>query len=568
MIMYFWSFIETSDVSEEFESSIFPFKALNLFFNEPYLEGLKIRGSALEGAPVAKISKFIIDLIDSNMDDEKIIRSGLVNFSQKLSKGLEVLGMIRSTESQLNLSPTSSLAVNIQDYVLNEMLSHAGSTIILPFGWNGNDPHAICIQLERLVNDKFNVTVLNSGDGVSYHVMLPCQYFPSNDWRRIYPYTYKLWMEFVDIPLLEIFDETAWFFSGLIYMQSKELMRNAAKVNRTAHGSVADYFYGSFLVNFTDYLKPALSNSESTLFSRIQSEADNSLVNSAEWREIVKHFVPSQRSGSCSVSSLLAALQYSSTDDLKLYYRDKVILGHLIMKDFLLNHLQSGLFVDLLSDGSEAVARNLFKKLTFALALNLIRYLEETVPELKNTILLGADRHNLFEKLVNGGLTRIVFDPETLEFIDITTDYCMKISNILQGINFNPKSTSLTKTNQLSECTPKTIQNLTFPNINVKMSVPDIFRELKGLRQGRIYMEAISINTIADLLNIYDLVSLSTYDQILDAIEALPSDLSSQDLWSSVDPYVCMKIINGSIIIFRSFLSKNNNLQIYPFKSL
>ena len=534
--------IDTSD-------AIFSFKALQMFFNEPYLAKLRVNNFSMEGAEMKKMSSFIIDLIKRKIDAKNGSNSKLLDFKCRLENGIEIMKAIATASSELEFLPAIAQAKPIQDDLLEKYLNIPGSSVIIPFHWNGPAPHAICIQIDRLEGDKFDLTILNSGDGVNYHLAIPCQLFPENDWRRIYPYTYRLWMEFKNIPRSEIFDsETAWFIAGLVYMQSSTFMINAALVYSDLNTSVSDYFYGSFLVNFVDYLRPALP--------------DNSIIHFQVLRpEFIKSFVPAQKSGSCTMSSLLAALQYNS-GDLAIYYRQRLILGFAMVEDFFERFGSSVEMVQLLADGSETIARNLFKKLSFAMALNLTKYLEEIIPKFQNSALLGVGRSQWLEKSKIDSLAVLEQDSETQQYISSTVKFCKKIHCFLKSIKFYSGATDLKKISPAADDNIKKISwNFSWPQVDERSKLSNnVFQELELVDQGRLFTQNISLEAFAKCISSVgvDRYDDTIYSRIADEIQALPDDLSAPSLWSNMEARECLDIMDHCNNIILSFIDRDH----------
>lgn len=522
------------------ENDIFPFKALNMYFNEPYLTNLKVHGQAMEGCKGTKMAKYICKHIRNGA---QYINSDLLDFGEQLEKGIRIAKMIEeSSMSDSKLLIVSAAAKEIQTDLLENILDVVGSKIILPFSWKGPGPHALALQLERTAENTFKLVVFNSGDGVNYHYSKPCQFFAENDWRRVYPTTYQLWLEFENIPLEELFDDTAWFFSGFIHMLSRTKMDNAARVNYSGKKSVASYFYGSFLVNLIDYLK------------NTNEEYD------------AQTLVPAQRSGSCRMSSLLAALHYTS-GSLKNYYKNRILLGYSILRDFLDNHVQGEIMQSIISDGSETVGRNLFKKLASTMALHLVQYLEEAHPKFRNSNLLGVGRRMWVEIEKNDALEVLKADKESLELIRTTNEYCKRILQILNDTKFDSNQTRIVKVINLSANSSKKIpRELSFSTWGNNISTSDIFKYIRKEHQGRLEMDSITIQSLSEIIskaNKYSNV-LKGFILVQDAFQFLGLDIWESELWSHVTAQQCLAVMTNSKALLLRFLmqkTQNNSLE-------
>ena len=110
--------------------------------------------------------------------------------------------------------------------------------------------------------------------------------FAEQDPNGIYPSVTKLWVDFYNIEEADLFDEKAWFIEALQRILDPDYTKKIA--------SLPTYFYGTILANLRKYLQSNPSN-------------DRNLM------------IVTQRSGTCTMSSILAALLHH-VKDRKLYF--------------------------------------------------------------------------------------------------------------------------------------------------------------------------------------------------------------------------------------------------------
>jgi len=196
------------------------FKAVLMFFSEPFLKGAKFGNRELEGEnPLVMPCKFV-KIIEEFFDNYKKRQDGAVrdlsgsriktlsDYMDKLKAGTEVASkIIRLAISNHSLDHPLQMiseALTIQNEAIEGIDQNKG--IIIPSGWSGHD---IVLIIELAGNDLYNFTVVNTGEGLQYH-------YHRDDPDNLYPHLSRLWIEFKNIPRKEIFDSrTAWLFCAL-----------------------------------------------------------------------------------------------------------------------------------------------------------------------------------------------------------------------------------------------------------------------------------------------------------------------------------------------------------------
>lgn len=391
------------------------FKMVLMYFMEPFLNEAKIGNVSLEGESSivateifsAAIKEFFKDGSNEHLVDFK-------SFSQKLGAGIKIKKIL---ESNFSLKIGNNMAKSIQDSIKEEIKLNNG--IIIPATWIGHS-FALFIKLhENQVADKpdsYDLTVINSGQGLEHH-----------DWRPdpngIYPHLFKLWIEFQNIETDLIFEpETAWFIQALCFINVNSFVKNVNEAMHDFSSSASNYFYESLLANFRDYL--------------VHPKED----------EVVEKMVPKQMSGSCAISSLMAALLYHS-ESLKTYYWYRLKLGHVIMDVFLKKLQQPDLDIklkDILTDGFDSSGIQYFKGLGRALISQLLQYLEQELPEeFKNSILIGSGRSAWILEKKEAAIEKLSQKPEILNDIILTISLVKRLCESISSFKLRIETISI-----------------------------------------------------------------------------------------------------------------------------
>ena len=288
------------------------FKTLMMYFNEPLLNDASIRdfiiipgsekGASFEGANNYIMAKKLAEIIGADRSQSGSV-DDVDNVTKIFGKNLEKGRRVMETMALSGKVNIKNNAKNLQIELLKrlEESNSEKKTTVLPFGWGGSAPHSIALIIEKndIKANTFNLIVVNAGDGLEYH-------YARKDPNEVYPELNHLWIRFENIPKKEIFSDNNWFMYSLISLRDRDLIKDIESVS----GSAKDYFYGTILNNFANYI----------------------IIDKNETR-----LLPSQRSGSCSLSSLTAALLYS-TKDLSTFHKNRVIIGHKMLNQFFINY--------------------------------------------------------------------------------------------------------------------------------------------------------------------------------------------------------------------------------------
>ena len=354
------------------------FKHLMMYFNEHLLEAANlndlvvknikptavlfgsanlIRGSTTLGSKATSFeggddTEMAVALCKA-IKNTKELTTDAEKFVKYLEIGTEFMKKVDKNWTDLNDLKTKSKT--LQDELVGYLQNN--SKIILPFAWYGSKPHATGLIIEKNTNDNsYNLIVVNTGAGLQYH-------YSQADPNNIYPWIKRLWIEFENIPESVIFSNDNWFLYMFIIMQNDNELRKI----ESDSGSIPAYFYESILSNFREYGKPADKND----FTKLTSE---------------------QRSGSCTLSSMMASYLYYAPDE-KTYHYNRVIIGHEMLESFFNNYEKTTDFKKLITDGFDLISRNLFESTASSLAHQTLEYLEKLFPDVfKHAGLLGAER--------------------------------------------------------------------------------------------------------------------------------------------------------------------------------
>jgi hypothetical protein len=333
------------------------FKTVLMFYAEPFLKGVKIFQQ--EGESNIFAAQQIVSAIEAIKKSSNAKKfTGLNNllvFYAALKQGIQIDESISTCAREADFIFIQEKAKQLQMEVVNSLTKM--EYLVVPFSWIG---HAICLTLRLNPKDKtVDLSIHNTGEGLNFHHFSP-------DPDGVYPFLNRTWISFKGIPMDTIFSDNPWFFIGLIGFKSFL----SDKIMATRKNTIANYFYGSFLANFKDYLVPVDPSDDTTSSMHI----------------------PMQRSGSCTISSILAALLYHS-GSAPMFHTYRMKIGHELIKALLANGQTDLDFKRAICDGFEGHYRSFFRGLSSNLAHQTLQYLESVLPtEFKGSSLLGPER--------------------------------------------------------------------------------------------------------------------------------------------------------------------------------
>lgn len=190
----------------------------------------------------------------------------------------------------------------------------SGKEITIPSGWPG---HAIVINLAPSQEKPyksgavgFDLRVFNLGIGSRFHQS-------AADPQGNFPYLVKPWINYINIPWKAV-EEVRFFVLGLMNLHDERGM------SFLLGDKGPDYFYNEFLANFAPYYK----------------EDDKDL------------FVVPQRSGSCTVSSLMARVLFAH-NSIAEYMRSRVKIGLTLLANFCNTYRNNSKVVSMAQAGVE-----------------------------------------------------------------------------------------------------------------------------------------------------------------------------------------------------------------------
>jgi hypothetical protein len=235
------------------------FKIVLMYFSEAFLKGAYFDGESLEGDYKTDVAKCLVEAIRTlETDHPEMPELGhLIKFRNQLATGIPIAVDIE------NPSTFERDANEIQNNFITALMENDG--LIMPIGWKG---HALAFVIKKgQVDGTFDLAFVNTGEGIKNH-------YHSKDPNGIYPLLSKIWVEFSGVPDELLFGAKAWFFQGLIAFKTDLLVDKLKKTFNYSKSLLTEYFYGTFLANFNQYLVQA--NNE--------------------------RLVPMQRIGSCTLS--------------------------------------------------------------------------------------------------------------------------------------------------------------------------------------------------------------------------------------------------------------------------
>lgn len=147
------------------------FKAVLMYFSEPYLKGAKFGDKSLEGEfalvmPSKQLVQVIEDIETQLSKDSDSRMERLSTFKDRLKAGLEISEELFELEySESSFVDPSTMIPTAQELKKRPSRSFTRG-IILDSGWV---KHAIALIIEDAGNGTFNLVVANTGAGVDYH---------------------------------------------------------------------------------------------------------------------------------------------------------------------------------------------------------------------------------------------------------------------------------------------------------------------------------------------------------------------------------------------------------------
>ncbi|NBO25098.1 MAG: hypothetical protein EBU93_07715, partial [Chlamydiae bacterium] len=274
--------------------------------------------------------------------------------------------------------------------------------VIIPASWFG---HAFVLIFKKVQGkDSYDMTVINTGRGLEFHHWLA-------DTNKVYFALPRFWLEFKNIPKDVLFSDDAWFFLAMKQMNIKESSDKLKEVS----GTLPAYFYGSLLSNFKDYFQEPDSSS-----SKLK---------------------PAQRSGTCTISSLMAALLYSVKDEVE-FYKSTVIIGHKMLENWLNEIENDPDYTVMFSDGYDSTARKIFKSTASSLAHQLLSYFEKRFPDgfLNFALIGGKGEGRKLPERMEAAVEALNKSPEDLVLLKKTVNFASKILKIVKKIKINEES--------------------------------------------------------------------------------------------------------------------------------
>ena len=413
------------------------FKGLMMYFNEPLLTSASLRdfriagddgNCSFEGAFSILMAKKLSEVIEAVDDDEK-----LNLFGENLKNGIELMETLEFEKSRLNIPmPINHLtgffrnlssgrnhniegeARDLQAELLEKLNASRSKnkTIVIPFILNG-----IVLIIEEVENTgKYNLIVVNTGDGIEYH-------YATKDPNNIYSSLPHSWIRFEGIPEEEIFSKNFWFMYAFISLLKPELVGTI----ESQAGSVKHYFYGSILSNFSKYME--LDKNE-------------------------KRLLPGKCSGHCSLSSLMAAQLYSS-ENLQEFHYNRVIIGQTMLKQFFEKYENDSEFKALISDGFDLISRKLFLSTASAVGQQVLLYLEARYPEsFTHAGLIGSGRSDWIKEKKLAAIKAIEGNRKDYELLKISVELGLKIQNFVKETEIDSESVRISISQKIRSLPP------------------------------------------------------------------------------------------------------------------
>lgn len=509
-------------------------KVCLMYFSDPFLNGAVINGTKMEGDFCTNIATNVVEAIDALEISDPHLKglNDLKLFKDNLFHGVEIAQNIIASKNITSAFQMETKAKEIQDYLLE--LIKKNSSIIIPSGWIG---HAIVLYIswDKTLNT-YNLAVINTGDGINFHNH-------TADPDDIYPLLSQVWVKFENIPHDLIFDDNAWFFQGLISLQNKSFVDD---IKAVVGESPSTYFYGSFLANFKDYLvaPDAFSNSEK--------------------------MIPMQRSGSCTVSSIIAALLYHSKSA-KIYHLHRIRIGHVLLQTLMLTYSDSLEFSKILTDGFQIVGRNFFKGLTSSMAQQIFQYLEAVFPkEFKHAGLIGAKRSKWLIESKRIAIEALKNDKEVLKNVQTTIHISSQILDFLKVHEIRSESTQLIVPDNYRTVNLLT-KDFTIENLSMKADLYNItnFYEHLKLTDDRIETSVSNLKEFNTALNNVDRSEFDSkyFYRVLDVFQRA-GETWWKNIDSSVDKNDLLNLLKLCNKFSRAFAEQLNTLSSTSFDDI
>lgn len=384
-------------------------KLVLMFYSDAFVSGSRINDFSLDAEDRVFVANNIISAIKSIEESTPYLVEikNLTKFKERLATGVEITNQISSNEAKCTLVDGNDNGLNDDITTQNMLIKklETESKIIIPSGWAD---HAVVLQLELNKKDQtIDLVVINTGDGVNFHNHQP-------DPDGVYPVLTQVWIKFKDIPINFLFDESAWFLKGLKYILKRSFVD---KVKTTLNGSFSTYFYESFLANLDKYLVAP--------------------------EKSINKMVPMQRSGSCTLSSIMASFMYHSSTP-AIYHLHRLHIGHTLVRNLLKKYSENQEFLDILTDGFKASGRKFFFGLASSIAQQTLHYLEVNFPvEFKHAGLIGLERSKWLIERRDSAIKVLKQNESVLNNVQATLDISTQIITLLRDNGIRKESTQI-----------------------------------------------------------------------------------------------------------------------------
>jgi gas vesicle protein len=475
-----------------FGNQIRDFKVALMYYSEAYLKGATLGSVKLEGEQTNFVTEKIymaIGEVDIENKWNEAPWKDLKAFQVKLGAGNTIYKSV--LDCDFSHSDLRKQSQKIQQQLVNSINKNNG--IVLPSGWKG---HAIVLMIKPGNQVRtYDFTVVNTGDGIGYHHHV-------SDPNGIYPLLSRVWVEFKGIPEKELFSLDAWFVQGLIALNSCNFVDKVINAIDKKDESLSIYYYTSFLANFTDYL-----------------------VSVDKGKDIQ---IPMQRSGSCTVSSIMGALLYESKDKNTFHlYRGKI--GNVLLNEIFKAAEKNTEFIRVTTDGFDVNGRSFLKGLISSMAHNVLEYLETGMPkEFKHAGLIGSGRSSWLYENKMESISALKRNKEALKLISET----IKTSNII--IKFLDRH----RIRNNSTCIK--VQDNDLAKLNKNTGMPDKGELILSLKTKSLRSDVNEF--IQGAPDRPHLLKIETFKDFKDALGAVASKLNNSKYM-----YMILDIFNANI---------------------
>ncbi len=378
------------------ETALRDFKFPALYLAEPVLQGLKLDiFHPLEGETSFEYvaDKFGNSLLQMAGNDQEFKDLG-----GSMIEGAKLMGEIVIGLHPKLLSQWDSAILTIHEKLIK--MVDTGKEVFLPVTWTSKfGGHAVGVSLKKNGDDRFDLRMFNLGQGANFHEFRA-------DPNGLYSALQKPYVSYIGIPLADL-KESPWFVYSLA------ALKHHKQVPKGSNYSPDNYFYDEFLAQFDKYLKAKGDGKDGA----------KSL------------FMVSQRSGTCTVSSLVARLALSCKTHQELATL-RLRLGLQIVGGWMTRNVNT-------QEPMKSNAGTIQLMETYPVIRKLMQYFTLALAKFAVAAILMDDESVLMAKTVLQA--RDYISEEQHALLQETVQICMKLLKFIKDVPLSKEAFTLSK---------------------------------------------------------------------------------------------------------------------------